>query len=198
MKVHELIIEAKAAIGAVGKNGQNQQQRFRYRAADDVINAVAPVFDKFGIFARPIKCDLSVREVSSAGGKRQAWVTGTVVYRFQGPEGDYLDAEVATEALDFSDKATPKAMTVAYRTLMVQTLNLPTGEPDPDSDYAERGNEIEELRAQIFDACKAAGLGPQDLRVIFTEAGGLGKLTECGDISVLKSVLQQLKAADRR
>ncbi|WP_378734969.1 ERF family protein [Nocardia brasiliensis] len=198
MKIHELIIEAKAVVGPVGKNGQNTQQRFAFRKADDVINAVAPALNRFGIFARPVKCALEVREVASGGGKRQAWVTGTVVYRFTGPEGDYLDAEVATEALDFSDKATAKAMTVAYRIALIQTLNLPTDDPDPDAEYHERGTDSETLRGRIFAACEAQGLTPTDLRAIFSDAGGGGKLSECDDVSVLTAVLSQVESAGGR
>ena len=40
---------------------------------------------------------------------------------------------VIGEAGDSGDKATPKAMSVALRTALLQTLMLPTDEPDPDS-----------------------------------------------------------------
>jgi hypothetical protein len=38
-----------------------------------------------------------------------------------------------------SDKATAKAMSVAYRTFLLQVLALPTDDPDPDADYIDRG-----------------------------------------------------------
>jgi hypothetical protein len=56
-----------------------------------------------------------------------------VLYRFHGPAGDFLDAESVGEASDSLDKATSKAMSVAYRTALIQALTLPTGDPDPDS-----------------------------------------------------------------
>jgi hypothetical protein len=40
--------------------------------------------------------------------------------------------------MDTSDKATAKAMSVALRTYLLQTLMLPTDEKDPDADYHER------------------------------------------------------------
>ena len=50
-----------------------------------------------------------------------------------GVDGSTLTATVAAEAWDTGDKATPKAMSVAFRTALLQALALPTDEPDPDS-----------------------------------------------------------------
>ena len=51
------------------------------------------------------------------------WTDGT-------PDGDLYVSSVG-EAFDAGDKATPKAMSVAYRTMLLQTLCLPTGEVEP-------------------------------------------------------------------
>ena len=40
--------------------------------------------------------------------------------------------------MDSGDKATPKAMSVAFRIALLQALALPTDEPDPDSYAYER------------------------------------------------------------
>jgi hypothetical protein len=61
-----------------------------------------------------------------------------VDYVIHGPAGDSLPASAPGEAMDSGDKATAKAMSVAFRTLLIQALALPTGEPDPDSHTYER------------------------------------------------------------
>ena len=48
---------------------------------------------------------------------------------------------VAAEAWDSGDKAAPKAMSVAFRTALLQALALPTDDPDPDSQSYERDND---------------------------------------------------------
>jgi hypothetical protein len=63
-----------------------------------------------------------------------------VTYTFYGPEGDSFTAKVPGEAMDVGDKATSKAMSVAYRTVLIQALNLPTGDPEPDSSDYERSS----------------------------------------------------------
>jgi hypothetical protein len=62
-----------------------------------------------------------------------------VTYRFVTVDGSYLEATVAAEALDYGDKATPKSMSVAFRTALLQALALPTDEADPDTQTYETG-----------------------------------------------------------
>jgi hypothetical protein len=57
----------------------------------------------------------------------------SVSFSVYGSEGEPITGTVAAEAFDSGDKATAKAMSVAYRTFLLQLLCLPTDEPDPDS-----------------------------------------------------------------
>lgn len=135
----QLISGVSKTVGAVKKDQRNQIQKFNFRGIDQVVNATHEAFTAHGIVAVPRVTEKDVREISSSGGKRQAWVMLTVEYTFYGPDGDSVVAEVASEATDMSDKATSKAMSVAYRTALLQVLHLPTDDPDPDSEYVERG-----------------------------------------------------------
>ena len=55
-------------------------------------------------------------------------VTVVVAYTFTAPDGSSIVTSAAGEAMDSGDKATPKAMSVAYRTALLQALCLPTDE----------------------------------------------------------------------
>jgi hypothetical protein len=48
-----------------------------------------------------------------------------------------LTCRTPGEAFDSGDKSTAKAMSVAYRTALLQALTLPTDEPDPDETVEE-------------------------------------------------------------
>jgi hypothetical protein len=63
-----------------------------------------------------------------------------VTYTFIGASGDSIKATVVGEAMDSGDKATAKAMSVAFRTALLQALSLPTDEPDPDATSYERSS----------------------------------------------------------
>jgi hypothetical protein len=61
-----------------------------------------------------------------------------VSYTFIGQANDTIETIVLAEAMDSGDKAVSKAMSVAFRTALLQSLALPTDEPDPDTSSYER------------------------------------------------------------
>jgi hypothetical protein len=139
MKITEALTAVMEDVRAVGKNDRNSHQGYQFRGIDAVVNAVGPAFRKHGVICLPTVTKVE-HEQAEVGSKRTltAVVRLQVLYTFVGPEGDVLACEVAAEAMDSGDKATAKAMSVAYRTALLQVLCLPTDEPDPDHDTYER------------------------------------------------------------
>ena len=132
--IFQLIANAKENVGSVAKKERNNSQNFNFRGIDAVVNAVAPVFNELGIINVPEVTEHEYEQVT-VGAKQSVMghVQLIVKYTFYGPEGDSIVATVAGEAMDAGDKACAKAMSVAYRTALLQVLNLPTDEPDPDA-----------------------------------------------------------------
>ncbi len=134
-----LLTAVKNDVGAVRKGDRNDSQGFNFRGVDAVVNAVSPA-----LLAHGIMVGSNVREVTrttvEVGRNRtpMGHVALIVDYVFHGPAGDSLAFSAAGEAMDSGDKATPKAMSVAYRTALLQALSLPTDEPDPDGTSYER------------------------------------------------------------
>lgn len=139
--IQKSLIEVMKEVGAVGKNDRNTSQGFAFRGIDAVINAVSPAFQKHGVIVVPTVVDKETSMIESAKGKAMTHVQLKVAYTFYGTEGDFVSATVYSEAMDYGDKATAKAMSVALRTALLQTLALPTDEPDPDSQSYERGSD---------------------------------------------------------
>lgn len=136
----QVISRAMADVQAVGKDDRNNQQGYNFRGIDAVVNAVGPVFRKHGVVPVPILEQATYRDVQTSTGKPSRECTVQVRYRFYGPAGDYIDAVVPGESMDFGDKGTPKAMSVAYRIALLQLLAIPTHEPEPDAQSYERDN----------------------------------------------------------
>ncbi|MBF1307910.1 MAG: ERF family protein [Porphyromonadaceae bacterium] len=128
-----------AEVQAVRKDSKNQAQRFNFRGIDAVMNAVGPALRKHGVVILPEDVEVHRSNGTTANGKQTAEVVLKVTYRAYGPNGDSIPGKVAAEAMDFGDKAIAKAMSVAYRTFLLQALTIPTDEPDPDSESYERG-----------------------------------------------------------
>ena len=139
-----------ADIGAVAKSGVNQQQKFYFRGVDAVVNAASPAFRRRGVVVIPTLLEKSRTSSQTKSGSTLNVVEVTVKYTFHGPAGDTVSAVVAAEAFDSGDKATAKAMSVAFRTCLLQALTLPTDEADPDADVYD---------ATVQTAATTAGAG---------------------------------------
>lgn len=159
-----LLTKVMEDVGAVRKADKNQAQGFNFRGIDAVVNACSPAFRKHGVVCFPNLVRHEHAQVQNTNGKTMAQVTVVVEYHFVAPDGSELVATVAAESMDSGDKATAKAMSVAYRTALLQTLCLPTDEIDPDAESFERGA-----------PAKPAGKPAARTTTVADENGGLSK-----------------------
>jgi hypothetical protein len=155
-------------VGAIAKKDKNQAQGFNFRGIDSVVNAVSPALQKHGVIVVPSVEDYEYATVE-IGRNRTAMghVKVKVTYTFIGANGDSIKATVVGEAMDAGDKATAKAMSVAFRTALLQALSLPTDEPDPDSSSYERSSAKDVL-------------APNALLTMITQATTIDSLAEIG------------------
>lgn len=137
--VVEALSKVMSEVQAVGKGSTNTQQGYRFRGIDAVVNEVGPALRKHGVIMLPTVEDVHYNVVEV--GKQRTLMrecTVRVRYAFHGPAGDVIECVSIGEAMDSGDKATPKAMSVAYRVALLQALCIPTDEPDADSQSYER------------------------------------------------------------
>jgi hypothetical protein len=141
LPIAQALNEVMKAVGGIAKKDRNQAQGFNFRGIDSVVNAVSPQLQKFGVIVVPSVEDYSYDTVE-IGRNRTAMghVKVRVSYTFIGANGDAIKTTVVGEAMDSGDKATAKAMSVAFRTALLQALCLPTDEPDPDATSYERSS----------------------------------------------------------
>lgn len=144
MNVNEAITAVMRDVTHLGKNQKNTHQGFNFRGIDDVMNMVGPSMRKHGLVAYPRLLPEFTREGTKPTKNSTAKTVDIVVeVVWRGPDGSELVSRVAAESFDSGDKATAKAMSVALRTAYLQTLCLPTDEPDPDSFSYEIVNDDE-------------------------------------------------------
>jgi hypothetical protein len=148
---------AMEEVQAVRKEGFNDSQRYNFRGVDQVVNAVGPIFRKHHIIPMPHHCVAEYRDVLTSTGKPTREVTVSGTYRFYGPAGDFIEAVIPGESLDSGDKGTAKAMSVAYRIVLLQSLCIPTDDRDPDQDSYERAvvDPVVEARVAVKQAWEA-------------------------------------------
>ena len=138
--IHQVLADVMRDVQGVAKRDQNKAQGFNFRGIDAVVNAVGPAFRQHGVIVVPDVQSVNSGTIPLNSGKSASRIELVVSYRFYGPLGDFIEATVAAESFDSGDKATAKAMSVAFRTALLQTLALPTDERDPDHDTYERGS----------------------------------------------------------
>ena len=156
-------------IKYVGKEGTNTFDHYNFRGIDGVLNAVGPVFRKHGVIAIPEILDYRRSTVESSNGRAMTSVALQMRVHFYGPTGDCVDATVWGEAFDRGDKATAKAHSVALRTALLQTLCLPTQDPDPDEfsyQISKPSSEVSPELRKMAEACTSI----DDLRELYKRA----------------------------
>lgn len=105
---------------------------FNYRGIDMVLNAVGPALRRHGVMVLPVKVE---PVYGQAGRMRDVQVT--VTYAIIGPRGDRIEVQSVGEGLDAGERGTPKALTTAYRNMLIVALAIPTEDPKMDPDVVD-------------------------------------------------------------
>lgn len=174
-----IIPKIREELGAIGKNDEaTAGARFKYRGHDEVVNAIVPLFNKYGVFTTVEDEHIHYEGRPAANAK---WNTAALIRKkvtFWAPDGSNVSSTVVAESTDNGNKATGQAQTYAYRFALTQTFTIPTGEADPDSNAednpgaaeapaaapaqpkaaAPSDDEIKALKGEIAAAYRAIGI----------------------------------------
>lgn len=115
-------------LPALGKSAFNEQQRFHYRSHDDVLNALNPLLAKHGVFVVPLVLDRLPAQRTTRGGGIMYEVNLHVQYTFYASDGSAVRASAWGEGTDSGDKATNKAMTMAFKNVLAQAFAISTAD----------------------------------------------------------------------
>lgn len=119
---------------AIGKDSNNQQQGFKFRGIEAVMNHLHPLFAKHGVIVLPEVLAERTEERQTKSGGNLIYRVLTIRFAFAAEDGSTASCVVIGEGMDTGDKASNKAMAVALKYALSQMLLLPYGEVDPDAD----------------------------------------------------------------
>lgn len=140
-KIYSAISSVMEEVGTIGKDKQNKSQGFMYRGVDDVMNALNPALIKHRVFMVPEVLDQIREERTSIKGTNLIYSVCKVRYRVYADDGSYIEATVIGEGMDSGDKATNKALAIAFKYACFQLFCIPTEEMnDPDEESHELSN----------------------------------------------------------
>ena len=124
--IYERIAAIMAEVPAIGKNNQNQEQRYRFRGIDDVYNSLHPLFVKHQVFTTSEILNKNREVWTNKNGTIMIEFTLQVKYRFTAIDGSSIETETMGQAMDSSDKASNKAMSMAHKAAILQIFMIPT------------------------------------------------------------------------
>ena len=135
MNIYEKINKVMQNIEYLTKDDKVEFGTTKYKAISEekVTTAVRNELVKVGIAIIPIEQEMNVVELIRTDKSVNQRTDVNVKYRIQNIEdvNDYIIASSSGSGVDTQDKGIGKAMTYAYKYLLLRTFAIPTGE-DPD------------------------------------------------------------------
>lgn len=156
-KIYKAITDIMNEIGVVGKTSKNTQQGFMYRGIDSVMNAINPALVKYKVFIVPEVLEQIREERQTSRGGTLLYSICKMKYTFYADDGSNISAVVVGEGMDSGDKATNKAMSIAFKYACFQVFCIPTEEMiDPDAEVhdVEHKPQIKKIGADEISKLK--------------------------------------------
>lgn len=164
MNIFQKINEVMKAIEYLTKDDKVEFGNTKYKAISEekVTTAVRKELVKQGIVIIPIMQESTVTELIRTDKSVNQRADVHTRYRIQNIDdvNDFIEVESNGSGVDTQDKAVGKAMTYAYKYMLLRTFAIPTGE-DPDKiSSAETDYKIQsEINAEkVIDKTKAQAL----------------------------------------
>ncbi|WP_368868706.1 ERF family protein [Proteus penneri] len=169
-------VAREMAETGIKKGSVNQQQGFMFRGIDAVYNALAPALVKHGLLILPRIIERTVMERQTQRGGLLFYVVVKAEFEFVSVEdGSKHTVVTYGEAMDSGDKATNKAMSIAYKYAAFQTFCIPTEETAIDAD-AEVHNVAPKTPEQILKDFTNSAMAITDLNILKKEFGETWRL----------------------
>ena len=170
MNIYESINKVMAEIGAIGKKDTNDQQGFKYRGIDAVMNAINPALVKYKVFVVPEVLEQKREERQTSRGGNLIYSVCTIRYTFYAEDGSYVQATVIGEGMDSGDKSSNKAMSVGFKYACFQVFCIPTEEmKEDDFSMVDPDAEVHNVAPVKIDSKMMGLIKTELIRVGYTE-----------------------------
>ena len=188
MNIFQSIIAVMSDVGAIGKNTKNTQQGFMFRGIDAVMNALQPAMLKNHIFVVPEVLEQTREERHSSKGGTLLFSILKTKFTFYAEDGSSVSAVVIGEGMDSGDKASNKAMSIAFKYACFQVFCIPTEEmKDPDAEcHTVAPKEVASPKKERVQSIAASKISETKVQSIITkcEQDGINPAVVCDKCNV--------------
>lgn len=128
--VHQAIAAVMGELGGIGKDAKSPQG-YSYRGIEAITKEIRPLLAKHGVVIVP---RAEVFDTRACAGMKEGWQDTymNVEWTIVGPDGSRLDASTVGIGRDNSDKGANKAMTQAYKYLLLDLFAISDASDDAD------------------------------------------------------------------
>ena len=139
--IFKQIPKAMKKIEVISKDRKNTDLGYSFRGIDDVYNELHQILADCEIFTVPTVLSERHEERKSTKGATLIYRIFKIMYTFYASDGSNVAAVVIGEGMDWGDKASNKAMSVAHKYALLQVFCIPTDDPkDPCNDSPQVGD----------------------------------------------------------
>lgn len=166
-------VAKEMATTGISKDRRNQQQGFNFRGIDQVYNALAPALVTHGLVILPRLTERTCTERINKNGTALFYVVVKAEFDFVSTEdGSIHTVTTYGEAMDSGDKATNKAMSIAYKYAAFQAFCIPTEETAIDADAEVHQVTPQDAEAALREFGDKASLAQsvEELQAAYKEA----------------------------
>lgn len=165
------LAKVMAELPAIGKERhqtEGQGVQYAYRGIEQVTRECQTLFAKHGVVVVPSVQSISVKDITV---NSKPWTDTTLIVNYQlvGPDGSKLEATTVGIGRDNSDKGANKAMTQAFKYLLLQVLCIADKKDDADgttveADTREEHPNSDRVRTALADMRKLDAEGQTALK----------------------------------
>lgn len=148
-KMASILRETKA----ITKSEKNQQQGFKFRGIDNVMNELHELFAKNEVFILQEVQGFTTENRPTKSGGMNTFTRATVKFRYITTDGSSVETVNVGEAMDSGDKGMNKAMSIALKYSLLQMFLIPTeDQKDPDATTPEETDYLAMAMQEINSA----------------------------------------------
>jgi len=212
--IYTKLADIQTEVSAIAKERTNQQQGFKFRGVEDVLNMLHGLLAKHRVVVVPEKVGERHEERPSKSGGIIIERIYDMKYTMYAEDGSSVSAIVPGEGMDSGDKASNKALSGSYKYWAFLTFSIPTegvlvdgdnGSPEPGKSQPKaepRGEPGNGKGSKGDDEKPSSKLKKEIGEVMTTRYGGSAifsdeeKETARGNVKACKSLadLQSVKA----
>lgn len=142
--IYQRMAAALPDVEAVSKSRKNAEQKYAYRGAEDIMNAIHPVLAKHKIFIVQDWEEMIQKDGESSKGSKFTETTMKMVFNFTTDDGSSIAVRVPSQGRDYGDMGVYKCMTMAFKYALAFTFCVPFAQLDGAEDKAPIEAKVDE------------------------------------------------------